>query len=678
MPTHSPRDMQVDDAVADADMFAEILGDLPQEELSDIMQEPEPIFDNDRTTSDRTTCWGGLLAGTIEKCSPGFSPNKGHFKNHFCPACLGNGLRIPVSRVRAITAVQHASFENGGGRGLWSKSAALEDAGYNIPYRLINHTNKCIGPRLVILQTAAPSGYAWAPMPPRWLQNDREMLLTLCKGTLTPVEYTAADLWSAAPPTPLAEGADRLAAQCGSTTSAHTSAHSAVELTSVGAFASSASSDGSQPGDALMPLAAGSAAKRSRSSPASEEGVSSTVGSSSSANQLGTLPDSEVLTLIHEQLAKLIIHNFERPLEEQEVAGITDEQRTAFVALLPPLTVSAELLRRTKNRARPEHGSAAQSPVPPAFMMEGPSRADAASAEEVEVAGVPPDVEELARLHSKTFGVLDEVQSRHELCCRMQGLGDADLVTIARCCSSTIGLLRKLDLSENYLTSASAQTLATVLEPSISLEILDLSSSPWSDAGILCLSSALRRSGIRQLRRLGLRRCRMGDVGAEALALLLSETKAPALEDLGLEVNQISNGGLSSVAGALLLPAVAPRLRALCLGNLRGGNEIGDRGVIALAQAVKGMGFTALEKLWLAYNQIGDTGSAALAAALNNAANAPRLSLLSLSANRLSDKAVHEQVQLARARAFCLLIHPQLQGERAHSSTAASRGDLRV
>ena len=47
-------------------------------------------------------CWGSLVSGTIERCTPGFSAGINHFKNKFCPNCRAS-IVVPVDYIRALT-----------------------------------------------------------------------------------------------------------------------------------------------------------------------------------------------------------------------------------------------------------------------------------------------------------------------------------------------------------------------------------------------------------------------------------------------------------------------------------------------------------------------------------------------------------------------------------------------
>ena len=589
--------------------------------LVDMLPDPDQVdislvldSSTDMDIADTTTCWGALLSGSFESCQSGFVPSKGHFKNHFCSCCRTLGIRVPADRVRAIGKDQHTSFENVGGRGLWSKSEALD-----VRYRLVNQTQRCAGPRLIILQSRAPKGFLWGQLPSRWLSNSGSTLrLLISKGTLTPAEASTAHLNLAA----------------------------ASEL--LPALNGSASTDDLDDGG-------GSSHKRSRTlaSVSSDELASSMSGVPSSAP---SMVSTETLVLVHEQLARLVVHSLDRSVEDQEALGVDDEQRSAFLPLLATLKVSMSLLRRPEE----QRASAAD---------------DLKASEAATVALSPRDwaaSDAIATLHSKCFGALDMVHAEHVLRCASRGLGDGDMMALAHVLreggaggeggetNDGVRALRQLDLSNNYLTSACSPLLSALLAEAYRLEMVDLSGSRWGDEGVRRLTSALSQTGIPALRSLCLRRCFVAADGAAAIARLLAETKAPVLEELALEDNQIPDSGLSSLAGVLLLPMMPVCLRLISLGNCLGGNAIGDAGVIALAEAFAASRLVGLEKLGLSYNLVTDGGAEALLSCIQKAECCPRLSFLSVAANEISKEMVRSLSELARARQFCLLAYPQL------------------
>ena len=133
-------------------------------------------------------CWGGLLQGDESGCTIGFCPGSNHFKNKMCPACRQNGITIPSDRIRALDPSEWQSVTDRStfGTGLWTPAG-----GGKYECRLINHTAKCTGPRLLIYRhPPAPAERAsWTPMPAGWLgsSGQQAMKLVVALGTLRPV-----------------------------------------------------------------------------------------------------------------------------------------------------------------------------------------------------------------------------------------------------------------------------------------------------------------------------------------------------------------------------------------------------------------------------------------------------------------------------------------------------------
>ena len=133
-------------------------------------------------------CWGLLLTGN-PGCSPGFKAGTGHFKNHFCPSCARDGLRLDPAHARLLPESLRASYLNPTSHGLW---ATVETPGGMSAYRVVNQTAKCTGPPLILTREASSalaldSAAAFPPIPQNYLQNG-ELHLALSKGTLVPVE----------------------------------------------------------------------------------------------------------------------------------------------------------------------------------------------------------------------------------------------------------------------------------------------------------------------------------------------------------------------------------------------------------------------------------------------------------------------------------------------------------
>ena len=80
----------------------------------------------------------------------------------FCSACSEVGMLIHCSCARALRCSQHSDFVNSHGRSLWSSEG----------WRVVNHTKRCSGPRLIIFKAFQPPEGDWAEIPPEWISTD--------------------------------------------------------------------------------------------------------------------------------------------------------------------------------------------------------------------------------------------------------------------------------------------------------------------------------------------------------------------------------------------------------------------------------------------------------------------------------------------------------------------------
>ena len=124
-------------------------------------------------------CWGTLLGE--DQCSVGFTPHANHMATKFCHTCCKTGIRVNASRVRALRPGQYSALSNGHGKSPWSAGG----------WRIVNHTKRCIGPRLIIFQDQPPDSILWAPIPSNWLSVDDAtgldfLRLSMKNGTLCP------------------------------------------------------------------------------------------------------------------------------------------------------------------------------------------------------------------------------------------------------------------------------------------------------------------------------------------------------------------------------------------------------------------------------------------------------------------------------------------------------------
>lgn len=133
-----------------------------------------------------TGCWGATLSGAL--CTPAFQPGEGHFKHKFCERCRKEGFRVPAVRVCALRPGDDLRFCNAHGRTAWTNGA-----------RLVNQTQKCTSPRLVIFEAArVPEevAAAAAALPAEWLQRDQGsapfLKFAVKLGTVVPVQSSGA------------------------------------------------------------------------------------------------------------------------------------------------------------------------------------------------------------------------------------------------------------------------------------------------------------------------------------------------------------------------------------------------------------------------------------------------------------------------------------------------------
>ena len=191
---------QVPNEALSVTMLDEHALDFPDDALSTVLEDPAWLADaaldfpddvnETHVAAADALCWGGLLAGNSTICTPGFLPQVGHFKNKICPRCRSEGILIPGDRIRALDQADPAaerSLSNSRNTGLWS----LTEDGSN-QCRMVNHTAKCSGPRLMIyrraLSAAEPQTTAGQlPVPSHWLESDRSSVrLFVALGTLRP------------------------------------------------------------------------------------------------------------------------------------------------------------------------------------------------------------------------------------------------------------------------------------------------------------------------------------------------------------------------------------------------------------------------------------------------------------------------------------------------------------
>lgn len=137
--------------------------------------------DADRSSDLPTLCWGGVLKGSSDMCTPGFTSGKAHFKNKFCKACR-EGIVVPATRVRALTPEMQQLYNNSLRAGFWKHASPAIGGG---EVRIANNTITCDGPWLVVYRGLPPPHLPFCTMPEEWI-DDGIVKLAVAKGTLVP------------------------------------------------------------------------------------------------------------------------------------------------------------------------------------------------------------------------------------------------------------------------------------------------------------------------------------------------------------------------------------------------------------------------------------------------------------------------------------------------------------
>ena len=130
---------------------------------------------------DLKKCWGGIIQETHAHCTPGFEVGAGHFKHKLCPNCQLRGISVAATRVCTLPPNTEAHSNVG----VWNLQIGGSEHGQ---CRVINHTARCVGPRLAIFRGPAPPLNGPA-MPECWAR-DGVVRLLLSKGTLVPAAVT--------------------------------------------------------------------------------------------------------------------------------------------------------------------------------------------------------------------------------------------------------------------------------------------------------------------------------------------------------------------------------------------------------------------------------------------------------------------------------------------------------
>jgi hypothetical protein len=109
-----------------------------------------------------------------------------HFKTKFCAECKATMI-VSSARVRALSDELAEVFVNNHSGGLWTKASFAYRE--EVRYRVVNNTNGCLLPVLIIFEQEAPHWFESIEMPKQLQSDDGYMRLCVSKGTLVPMQH---------------------------------------------------------------------------------------------------------------------------------------------------------------------------------------------------------------------------------------------------------------------------------------------------------------------------------------------------------------------------------------------------------------------------------------------------------------------------------------------------------
>ena len=93
---------------------------------------------------------------------------------------------VSSARVRALSGELAKVFVNNHSGGLWTKASSLYHD--EVRYRVVNNTNGCLLPVLIIFEEEAPDWFDSMDMPKHLQSDDGYMRMCVSKGTLVPMQ----------------------------------------------------------------------------------------------------------------------------------------------------------------------------------------------------------------------------------------------------------------------------------------------------------------------------------------------------------------------------------------------------------------------------------------------------------------------------------------------------------
>ena len=148
------------------------------------MVAPKPIV---MSGEGRGCCWGAQLLvddADATACTSNFVMGKRHFKSKFCPVHMRE-IWIPADRVRALPDKLARKVQNNRSGGVWNVMHLPMDNGA-VRYRVVNNTEGCILPRLVVFEEAPPAHLPWEPLPTNLVIDNDCVQFSVSRGTVVP------------------------------------------------------------------------------------------------------------------------------------------------------------------------------------------------------------------------------------------------------------------------------------------------------------------------------------------------------------------------------------------------------------------------------------------------------------------------------------------------------------
>jgi Leucine-rich repeat (LRR) protein len=211
------------------------------------------------------------------------------------------------------------------------------------------------------------------------------------------------------------------------------------------------------------------------------------------------------------------------------------------------------------------------------------------------------------------------------------------------CKNSELTYLRKLKHTDQRSDN---RLLLFMEQPMVSSLCLD--NVTLSVDTVVSLSGPIRAHD--SLRLLSLRYSKLNDLGLSTLTASLKSNTS--IETLDLQGNNLTVDSAKSLASVL---ASNSTLKYLLLAE----NQIGDKGMVLLAEALAGGAGASLQRLDLTNNHIGAAGAEAFAEALEKGAKTLTLSEVHLNDNRVGNRGALRLLQMCQVNERVSVLHLQ-------------------